>query len=427
MAFQLWGTALYTDHAQSNLRKQVGHELGRSSLPLSSLGSARPGADPKGSGLPAVATSVAPTTAPPPVGQPIGLIAIPKLGLDDALVEGTGEAQLQGGPGHYQGTALPGQAGNSAIAGHRTTFAAPFYNLNELTAGDPIFVLTSQGLFRYDVKYTEIVSPTDNAVLDSATTPELTLTTCNPRYSASQRLVVVALLDTTSKPGSKPTTPVAPPRLTTGPSHGRSGKWRPGRRRAARRAVGHRGDSRGGRPAARGAPASTTVPLGVVRSGRPVAPGRPVRLLRARQPGSASEFLIFTQLPSRFGDGCSTGYRSLGHRLTGGAQNRHCDSQATGGTVVVLVSRGSEEQRTPSESAALTLDAKRRDRGQHRSRHVSTVGADQISFRHLHPSQRGPWLHVSPSQPVLRRCSLLSQVPWLSTWAHSCARAIAYA
>ena len=216
VAFQLWGTALYTDHAQSNLRKQVGDEIGRSSLPLSSLRSARPGSDPKGSGLPAVATSVARTTVPPAVGKPIGLIAIPKLGLDDALVEGTGESQLQGGPGHYQGTALPGQAGNSAIAGHRTTFAAPFYNLNELSPGDPIFVLTSQGLFRYDVKSTEIVSPNDNAVLDSATTPELTLTTCNPRYSASQRLVVVALLDTTVAPGTHTHTqpPVAPPRLT---------------------------------------------------------------------------------------------------------------------------------------------------------------------------------------------------------------------
>lgn len=214
VAFQLWGTALYTDHAQSNLRKQVSHEIGRSSLPLGSLRSARPGSDPKGSGLPPVATSVAPTTAPPGVGQPIGLIAIPKLGLDDAVVEGTGESQLQGGPGHYQGTALPGQAGNSAIAGHRTTFAAPFYNLNELVAGDPIFVLTSQGLFRYDVKSSEIVSPNDNAVLLSATTPELTLTTCNPRYSASQRLVVVALLDTTVAPGTHTPTPVAPPRLT---------------------------------------------------------------------------------------------------------------------------------------------------------------------------------------------------------------------
>jgi sortase A len=217
VAFQLWGTALYTNHAQSNLRKEVLPQIGRSSLPLGDLGSARPGTKPKSTGLPAVATSVAPTTAPPPVGRPIGLLAIPKLGLDDVVVEGTAAPQLQGGPGHYLGTALPGQAGNAAIAGHRTTFAAPFYDLNELVVGDPIFVLTSQGLFRYDVTGSEIVSPTDEAVLDSVTTtPQLTLTTCNPRYSASQRLVVFALLDTTKSP-SKPATGVTDPKITKVP------------------------------------------------------------------------------------------------------------------------------------------------------------------------------------------------------------------
>lgn len=215
VAFQLWGTAIYTDHAQANLRKQVEHQIGRTSLPLGELGSAHPGSKTKAAGLPPIATSVAPTTAPPAVGKPIGLIAIPKLGLDDVVVEGTGEAQLQGGPGHYLGTSLPGQAGNAGIAGHRTTFAAPFYNLNELVVGDPIFVLTSQGLFRYNVTSSKIVSPSDDAVLASATSvPELTLTTCNPRYSASQRLVVFALLDTTkaaAKTGhSRP--PVKPPK-----------------------------------------------------------------------------------------------------------------------------------------------------------------------------------------------------------------------
>jgi sortase A len=217
VAFQLWGTALYTDHVQGNLKTQLGHEIHHSTLNLNSLRSAKPGADPKGSSLPRVATSVAPTTGQPAIGQPIGLLAIPKLGLDDALVQGTGESQLQGGPGHYQGTALPGQAGNAAVAGHRTTFAAPFYDLNELSPGDPIFVLTSQGLFRYDVRYTQIVSPSDTAVLDDSTTPELTLTTCNPRYSASQRLVVVAFLDTTSTPA---TTTQKPPSKSVPPSSG---------------------------------------------------------------------------------------------------------------------------------------------------------------------------------------------------------------
>lgn len=120
----------------------------------------------------------------------------------DAIVEGTGEGQLQQGPGHYPGTPLPGEAGNSAIAGHRTTYAAPFYNLNELQPGDLIYIQTSQGIFDYSVSYSETVSPTDTAVLDDTTVPQLTLTTCNPRYSSTQRLVVVALLQTAITSGS---------------------------------------------------------------------------------------------------------------------------------------------------------------------------------------------------------------------------------
>jgi sortase A len=113
---------------------------------------------------------------------------------NDVIVQGVDDDDLRQGPGHYPGTPLPGQAGNAAIAGHRTTYAAPFYNLNELQVGDPIVVTTSQGTFHYAVTQSEVVSPTDATVLDDTTTPELTLTTCNPRYSSSQRLVVVALL-----------------------------------------------------------------------------------------------------------------------------------------------------------------------------------------------------------------------------------------
>jgi sortase A len=209
VAFQLWGTSIYADHQQGALRSQLDHEIGRSSLPLSALGSAKGSSTPttqkpgnSSSSLPPLASQIAPTTSQPAVGQPIGVLAIPKLGLDDVVVQGEGEPQLQGGPGHYQGTSLPGQAGNAAIAGHRTTFAAPFYDLNELNPGDLVYVLTSQGLFRYDVLRSQIVSPNDNAVLDESTTPELTLTTCNPRYSASQRLVVVAALDLAKPPNS---------------------------------------------------------------------------------------------------------------------------------------------------------------------------------------------------------------------------------
>jgi sortase A len=124
------------------------------------------------------------------------------------VVEGTDEIRLQQGPGHYPGTPLPGEAGNAAIAGHRTTYLHPFYNLNELNTGDPIFITTTQGAFQYDVTSSQAVSPTDVSVVDDTWSPELTLTTCNPRYSASQRLVVHAALvaSALAHPTSTPTT-----------------------------------------------------------------------------------------------------------------------------------------------------------------------------------------------------------------------------
>ena len=126
--------------------------------------------------------------------------------MDKVIVEGTGTTDLRQGPGHYDGTPLPGQIGNAAIAGHRTTYGAPFYNLNELADGDPIVVTTTQGVFTYSVTRSLIVpcgdsncnDPADVAVIAPSTTPELTLTTCNPRFSSSSRLVVQATLTSAS-------------------------------------------------------------------------------------------------------------------------------------------------------------------------------------------------------------------------------------
>ncbi len=87
--------------------------------------------DPGGSAT----AEVAPTIPDPTVGSPVGILSIPKINLSMVVVEGTGDAQLQAGPGHYTGTPLPGEAGNAAIAGHRTTYLHPFYNLNELVPG----------------------------------------------------------------------------------------------------------------------------------------------------------------------------------------------------------------------------------------------------------------------------------------------------
>jgi len=202
VAYQLWGTALYTDHAQGRLKSELSSELHRR-LPTTAMDLTNG----HHTGLPPLALTPAPSHVDPAADSPIGLLSIPKIGLLDAIVEGVGESQLAQGPGHYPGTPLPGEAGNAAIAGHRTTYAHPFYNLNELAPGDPIYILTSQGFFRYVVSETEVVAPTDVAVLDPvAHKSTLTLTTCNPRYSASTRMVVVADFDGKSQ-GSVPTTP----------------------------------------------------------------------------------------------------------------------------------------------------------------------------------------------------------------------------
>jgi sortase A len=203
VAYQLWGTALYEQQAQSHLKSELAFQL-HHALPTTAArleGTQR-------LGLPALAHQTASTTPEPAVDQPVGLLSIPKIGILDAIVEGVGEAQLEQGPGHYQGTPLPGQPGNVAIAGHRTTYAHPFYNLNELAAGDSIYILTKQGLFHYKVLQSQVVSPTDVAVLASKPNQAtLTLTTCNPRYSAATRLVVTATFDPGPGQTAGPSTP----------------------------------------------------------------------------------------------------------------------------------------------------------------------------------------------------------------------------
>ena len=124
----------------------------------------------------------------------MGEIRIPAIGLNQVLVEGTSTDDLRQGPGHYVNTPLPGQGGNAAIAGHRTTYGHPFYNLDGVKPGDPIVITTLQGVFVYDAFKQTVVSPGDTTVIDNVFANYLTLTTCNPRFSASSRLVVVAKL-----------------------------------------------------------------------------------------------------------------------------------------------------------------------------------------------------------------------------------------
>jgi sortase A len=205
--YLLWGTGLMTARSQADLRSQFvvdQHLAGSAPTKRPTPGAA--------SGAP----EVAPTIAPPAIGGPVGIISIPRIGLSMMVVEGTDEIRLQAGPGHYPGTPLPGQAGNAAIAGHRTTYLAPFYHLDALVPGDQIGLTTVQGNFVYSVTGSEVVDPSDVAVVAATSTPQLTLTTCNPRFSASQRLVVHAALvaSALAHPNVAPTTSTTPTPIT---------------------------------------------------------------------------------------------------------------------------------------------------------------------------------------------------------------------
>ncbi|MCY4193907.1 MAG: class E sortase [bacterium] len=136
-------------------------------------------------------------------GSAIARIQIPAIGVDKTVVEGVRVGDLRKGPGHYPTTPLPGQAGNAGIAGHRTTYGAPFGDIDELRPGDQIIVTTIQGEFTYEVVPQGeghghfIVAPHQVEVLDqdfSDHPNRLTLTACHPKRSARQRIIVVAAL-----------------------------------------------------------------------------------------------------------------------------------------------------------------------------------------------------------------------------------------
>jgi sortase A len=128
------------------------------------------------------------------IGAPIGRIEMPTLGRSYVVIQGTNESSLELGPGHYPGTDWPGQGGTVAIAGHRTTFLAPFRTINELRPGQAVILEMPYGRFIYRVQYTRLVLPTDLAVTRSVGYDRLVLSACNPLFSAAQRIVVFARL-----------------------------------------------------------------------------------------------------------------------------------------------------------------------------------------------------------------------------------------
>ena len=183
---------LYTNRATANAQRSMGDEW---ELRLDENAGGLPGEGQDGKAV-----------APDP-GSAVAALQFRRPGSDTPLVredplyvvEGVNLTDLQRGPGHYPDTALPGGKGNFAVAGHRTTYGAPFFNLDQLRKGDEVIVTARDGeRYTYRVHSTEIVSPSETSVIGpdplGTGNKTLTLTTCNPRFSNAERLIVFAEL-----------------------------------------------------------------------------------------------------------------------------------------------------------------------------------------------------------------------------------------
>ena len=127
-------------------------------------------------------------------GDAIGRIRIPEIDVNKVVVEGTDGGTLRKGPGHYPETSLPGIRGTVAIAGHRTTYGAPFRDIDKLERGDLIVLEMPYGRFEYTVQKEQIVDPSATWVTRRVGYDRLVLTACHPKYSAAQRIVTFARL-----------------------------------------------------------------------------------------------------------------------------------------------------------------------------------------------------------------------------------------
>lgn len=191
VAWTLWGTGISTGRAQERLATEYARV---------SFNPGEPGGQ--------VATGPPESFRPGP-GDPVFRIRIPELDVTQMVVEGVDVEQLKLGPGHYPdcrdgfekplctpvSEVWPGESGRVIVSGHRTTYGAPFWALDKLRAGDDIEVESAWGDFTYVVERTEVVAPDNTSIANPVSkVPELVLTTCNPRFSASERLVVYAEL-----------------------------------------------------------------------------------------------------------------------------------------------------------------------------------------------------------------------------------------
>ena len=237
VAYQLWGTGIETARAQNELENQFDALLadapaieapdfaageGSSTDPAPAPTTIAPD-DPLGeNGEPVTEPApelTEPTATLPPVpvaqqnipalenGDALARLEIPRIGRSDIVVAGVKTGDLKRGPGHFPDTPLPGQLGNAAIAGHRTTYGAPFFNVDDLEIGDPIIATTLNGTFTYRVTGTQVVESNryDVVATSDPSRATLTLISCEPKYTAQKRIVVFSeLVSSESAPVGEP-------------------------------------------------------------------------------------------------------------------------------------------------------------------------------------------------------------------------------
>jgi len=195
VAWQLWWTDVVADREQAVVTTAL--QEGWAAAPATTV---PPATDP------AAASAPPPALAAPAEGEAFAVVHVPRFGAGwqpRPVVEGTSADDLEAGVGHYPGTALPGEVGNAAFAGHRNTYGRPFHEIAELEPGDPVVVETAEGWFVYRATTAEVVRPRDVDVVapvpgDPTAVPTerlLTLTACHPVGSARERYVQHAALD----------------------------------------------------------------------------------------------------------------------------------------------------------------------------------------------------------------------------------------
>jgi sortase A len=209
VAYQLWGTGIQTAREQNRLRDEFRAQLETTvpatTVPATTVQATTPATSAETTVEPTTTQATTTTEAPPPVvtapplGDPVAELDIPAMDLDGKIVvEGVTPSNLQDGPGHFPETPLPGQLGNAAIAGHRTTHGQPFRHIDRLEPGDDITVTTLAGTYVYVVTGQVIVGPNDYDAVIPTTDPTkatLTLTSCHPVHSSAKRIAVFAELD----------------------------------------------------------------------------------------------------------------------------------------------------------------------------------------------------------------------------------------